>query len=224
MPLDFPNSPSVGATYSPAGISKSWIYTGEQWSAITAPIEEGASVTVSDTPPSGASPGDLWFDSSSGITSVYYDSTWVDVGGGDSGTSAGSVNGIVKSDGAGNFSAAVAGTDYLTSATLQSAPASAKAWVNFDGTTSPGTIRSSYNVSSVTKNATGDYTVNFTTAMANANYSIASSALQTSTFDYRYSLIGCAPISTSQISVKTGFANSNQPTDFEQNGVVVFGN
>jgi hypothetical protein len=48
-----------------------------------------------------------------------------------------------------------------------------KAWVNFNGTTSPGTIRSSYNVSSVTKNGTGDYTVNFATAMADANYSVA---------------------------------------------------
>jgi hypothetical protein len=51
-----------------------------------------------------------------------------------------------------------------------------KAWVNFNGTTSPGTIRSSYNVSSVTKNGTGDYTVNFTTAMADANYSVAGSS------------------------------------------------
>lgn len=49
----------------------------------------------------------------------------------------------------------------------------AKAWVNFNGTTSPGTIRSSYNVSSVTKNGTGDYTVNFATAFADANYSWA---------------------------------------------------
>ena len=49
----------------------------------------------------------------------------------------------------------------------------AKAWVNFNGTTSPGTIRSSYNVSSVTKNGTGDYTVNFTTPMADANYSMS---------------------------------------------------
>lgn len=48
----------------------------------------------------------------------------------------------------------------------------AKAWVNFDGTTSPGTIRSSYNVSSITKNGTGDYTVNFTTPMADGNYSV----------------------------------------------------
>jgi hypothetical protein len=48
---------------------------------------------------------------------------------------------------------------------------SAKAWVNFNGTTSsPSTIRGSFNVSSVTKNGTGDYTVNFTTALADANY------------------------------------------------------
>jgi hypothetical protein len=46
----------------------------------------------------------------------------------------------------------------------------ARAWVNFDGTTSPGTIRASGNVSSVTRNGTGDYTVNFTTAMPDANY------------------------------------------------------
>ena len=45
-----------------------------------------------------------------------------------------------------------------------------RSWVNFDGTTSPGTIRASGNVSSVTRNGTGDYTVNFTTAMPDANY------------------------------------------------------
>ena len=52
----------------------------------------------------------------------------------------------------------------------------AKAWVNFNGTTSPGTIRSSFNVSSVTKNATGDYTITFTTPMAGANYSVVVSS------------------------------------------------
>jgi len=46
-----------------------------------------------------------------------------------------------------------------------------RAWVNFNGTTaSPSTIRGSFNVSSVTKNGTGDYTVNFTTALADTNY------------------------------------------------------
>ena len=46
---------------------------------------------------------------------------------------------------------------------------SAKAWVNFAGAT--GTINGSYNVSSVTRNATGYYTVTFTSALPNANYS-----------------------------------------------------
>lgn len=44
-----------------------------------------------------------------------------------------------------------------------------KAWVNFNGTGTVA-IRASYNVSSITDNGTGDYTVNFATAMADANY------------------------------------------------------
>ena len=44
----------------------------------------------------------------------------------------------------------------------------AKAWVNFNGQTSA--IRASFNVSSVTKNATGDWSISFTTAMPDANY------------------------------------------------------
>jgi hypothetical protein len=51
-----------------------------------------------------------------------------------------------------------------------------RAWVNFDGTTAtPSTIRGSGNVSSVTKNATGQYTITFTTAMPDANYVISNS-------------------------------------------------
>ena len=45
-----------------------------------------------------------------------------------------------------------------------------RAWVNFDGTGTVA-IRGSGNVSSITDNGTGDYTVNFTTAMPDANYS-----------------------------------------------------
>lgn len=47
-----------------------------------------------------------------------------------------------------------------------------KAWVNFDGTTTPPTIRAGGNVSSVVKNGTGDYTVNFANAMVDVNYGI----------------------------------------------------
>ena len=54
----------------------------------------------------------------------------------------------------------------------------AKAWVNFDGTGTVA-IRDSFNVSSITDNGTGAYTVNFTTPMANANYT----AVATSQYD-----------------------------------------
>lgn len=46
----------------------------------------------------------------------------------------------------------------------------ARAWVNFNGTGTVA-IRASGNISSITDNGTGDYTVNFTTAMSDANYS-----------------------------------------------------
>ena len=60
----------------------------------------------------------------------------------------------------------------VTTAKLGTAEASGlcKAWVNFNGTSTVA-IRASYNVSSITDNGTGDYTVNFTTALADANYS-----------------------------------------------------
>ena len=45
----------------------------------------------------------------------------------------------------------------------------AKVWVNFNGTGTVA-IRDSFNVSSITDNATGDYTINFTTNLPNANY------------------------------------------------------
>ncbi len=48
----------------------------------------------------------------------------------------------------------------------------AKAWVNFNGIGTVA-IRASGNVSSITDNGTGDYTVNFTTAMVDANYAYA---------------------------------------------------
>lgn len=48
----------------------------------------------------------------------------------------------------------------------------ARAWVNFNGTGTVA-IRASGNVSSITDNGTGDYTVNFTTAMQDVNYGVS---------------------------------------------------
>jgi hypothetical protein len=50
-----------------------------------------------------------------------------------------------------------------------------KAWVNFNGTGTPA-IRASFNVSSITDNGTGDYTVNFTNATTDANYSMTANS------------------------------------------------
>jgi hypothetical protein len=53
-----------------------------------------------------------------------------------------------------------------------------RAWVNFNGTGTVA-IRGSGNVSSITDNGLGDYIVNFTTAMADANYSAVVSRAMT---------------------------------------------
>ena len=66
-------------------------------------------------------------------------------------------------------------TTELASGQTGSAPSySARAWVNFNGTGTVA-IRASGNVTSITDNGTGQYTVNFTTAMPDANYSSVAS-------------------------------------------------
>jgi hypothetical protein len=47
-----------------------------------------------------------------------------------------------------------------------------RAWVNFNGTGTVA-IRAAFNVSSITDNNVGDYTVNFTNAMPDANYAVS---------------------------------------------------
>ena len=47
-----------------------------------------------------------------------------------------------------------------------------RAWVNFNGTGTVA-IRASGNVSSITDNGVGDYTVNFSVAMSDANYAVS---------------------------------------------------
>ena len=57
-----------------------------------------------------------------------------------------------------------------TISTDRVAQGTAFAWVNFNGTGTVA-IRGSYNVTSITDNGTGNYTVNFTAAAPDANYS-----------------------------------------------------
>jgi hypothetical protein len=107
---------------------------------------------------------------------------------------------------------------------------SAKAWVNFNGTGTVA-IRAQYNVSSITDNGVGDYTVNFTTAMSDANYSVVGTSLAISTTDFRGCLVtiqggfntGPTSMTTSGVRIATGGTSIvNQPLDSVTNCVTIF--
>jgi hypothetical protein len=79
----------------------------------------------------------------------------------------------------------------------------ARAWVNFDGTTTSPTIRASGNVSSVTRTAIGTFTVNFTTAMPDADYCISGISTSTSTTNsHQVNLANGATPSTSSVQIQ----------------------
>lgn len=95
----------------------------------------------------------------------------------------------------------------------------ALAWVNFNGTA--GTLTNSYNFSSMTKGGTGDYTLNFTNAMSNANY-----ALLCTSGRAPWTLNGndvSTPNSTSSFRVRLA-DGSGTNQDYTNLWCVVFGN
>jgi hypothetical protein len=96
----------------------------------------------------------------------------------------------------------------------------AKAWVNFDGTTSPGTIRGSFNVSSVTRNSTGNYTVNFTTAMTANTFA---SCVTSGTLGTSYGIVQLGTQTTSGLTFGTFTPVSDAATNNANNGVAIFG-
>ena len=81
-----------------------------------------------------------------------------------------------------------------------------RAWVNFNGTGTVA-IRASFNVSSITDNGTGDYTVNFTTALPDANYSAVRTSADS---NVNTPIMSLSTISqtTSAIRYETGYVSS----------------
>lgn len=77
-----------------------------------------------------------------------------------------------------------------------------RAWVNFNGTGTVA-IRASGNVSSITDNGTGDYTVNFTTAMPDANYSALCSCQALDSNSYFTNISELSAPSTTSVRFKT---------------------
>jgi hypothetical protein len=82
-----------------------------------------------------------------------------------------------------------------------------RAWVNFNGTGTVA-IRASGNVSSITDNGTGDYTVNFATALPDANYCAVVTTGGVGTLATENALVGWAAVYASG-SVRIGVADNN---------------
>ena len=99
----------------------------------------------------------------------------------------------------------------------------AKAWVNFNGATAA--INGSFNVSSITRVSTGYYTVNFTTAMSNANYAAAVSAGDggnAGRFAFaNFALSGSGAPTTTTFYMGTG-TFIGTPTDFSYTSAIIF--
>jgi len=106
-----------------------------------------------------------------------------------------------------------------------SAPSySARAWVNFNGTGAVA-IRESGNVSSITDNGTGDYTVNFTTAMPDTNYAsvCGSSTISGGALNYSFGPVVpsvSAPTTTSRRFVREG--SNGAASDPENAEIAIF--
>ena len=104
----------------------------------------------------------------------------------------------------------------------------AKAWVNFNGrtTSSPftvdnGGIRNSFNVSSVTDNGTGTYTVNLENALDSSDYCVAGSAGDlTITLGDRQ--LSAYPLTSSTCRVVTGQTASTAKYDSGTCNIVIY--
>lgn len=96
------------------------------------------------------------------------------------------------------------------------------AWVNFNGTGTVA-IRDSYNVSSITDNGAGQYTVNFTVNMANANYAVSGSTGFDSSSNNRVVMpVDAASVTVSGVAIITRSAGG-VAADSSYNAVQIFG-
>ena len=127
-------------------------------------------------------------------------------------------NATLSSDPVGFYEASKALTPGLVAGQL------CKAWVNFNGSGTVA-IRASYNVSSITDNGTGDYTVNFTAALADRNYSVVVGGnYGTGAGTYADPNGIFAPYSQAPTSsgVRLGTRSSSAFFDYEEINVIIF--
>ena len=109
----------------------------------------------------------------------------------------------------------------------------AKSWINYDGT-SGGSVRASFNTSSKTRNGTGDYTLNFTVAMPDTNYTYTGLAAfgeanSTATGRYVSPYVGGGGVypfglATGSLRFTTTYAVNVSNQDCQFVNIIVFGN
>jgi hypothetical protein len=116
----------------------------------------------------------------------------------------------------------VGGTTQNTATNPVYSKTTPKVWCSWTG--SSGAIQSSFNVSSVTRNATGQFTIAFSNALIDTNYAGVFGGCQSSGFGNAGTVEYASTVSnyktTSQIIVLTGYANGQQ--DLPENAVAIF--
>ena len=95
-----------------------------------------------------------------------------------------------------------------------------KAWVNFNGTSTVA-IRASYNVSSITDHGTGDYTINFTTALVDANYAVTVATTATGAGGPVITINASAAVPTAS-AVRLLMGDTSAVKDVAYNNVAIF--
>lgn len=101
-----------------------------------------------------------------------------------------------------------------------------RAWVNFNGTGTVA-IRAQFNVSSITDNGVGDYTVNFTTAMPDANYSATTGYRRSAVGDGNLTCFcpmqGTTPLTSSiRVQPRNAYGTGGGPEDVDYLSVSIF--
>ena len=96
-----------------------------------------------------------------------------------------------------------------------------RAWVNFDGTGTPA-IRASGNVSSITDNGTGAYTINFTTAIVDTNYGLSAWARASNSYFYWVSAGAAATKTASALGIFVTRNDVGNTEDVTEVDVTIF--
>ena len=100
-----------------------------------------------------------------------------------------------------------------------------RAWVNFNGTGTVA-IRAAGNVSTITDNAAGNYTVNFTTAMVDVNYCAQGTSKYNASGTGQNVRFGAgayeSDFTTTALNVQTTNAGNNANTDSQMVSVAIF--